>query len=266
MKPIIYDTKFPSMFKKSKPIRPNMNMTQKQFLKRTTGIDMRRFSVMDGGKVIGGVDCMPYDKKRHGLITIIKNVATNTKEAIMSGVRRAGEVMNEKTGYIAETPQQRASYIRQDIERSYARAKSKAYVSGVGSNAIEAIENNPNLDIEEKTQNINKIIRYTREQAELNKQREKVKLQLMQQKAVRTQMYGKGRPKEVRPSNYVPSYTPRSQGNPSAAVQNIFGELSGNRMVSQVEKIGASEKKARELPLQQGGTRVSDFFIIKPKD
>ena len=51
-------------FKRGKSIIPSMNMPQNIFLKRTSGMK-QRFTDHDRDGVISGLDCYPFDKKRH---------------------------------------------------------------------------------------------------------------------------------------------------------------------------------------------------------
>jgi len=54
---------FPKM-KKQKSIIPSIKMPQQRFLKKTTGMK-QRFTDHDRDGVISGLDCFPFDKKRH---------------------------------------------------------------------------------------------------------------------------------------------------------------------------------------------------------
>jgi len=54
---------FPKM-KKQKSIIPSIKMPQQRFLKKTTGMK-QRFTDHDRDGVISGLDCFPFDKKKH---------------------------------------------------------------------------------------------------------------------------------------------------------------------------------------------------------
>jgi len=54
-----------SLFPKQKPIIPNINLSQKRYLKKTRGVQTRRFYDRDGDRVINGLDCFPFNKKKH---------------------------------------------------------------------------------------------------------------------------------------------------------------------------------------------------------
>lgn len=64
-KAIMNNIRFPSMFPKGKPIPHNKGMSQKEFLRRTIGNPTARFSNFDGSGIIAGVDCYPFNKRRH---------------------------------------------------------------------------------------------------------------------------------------------------------------------------------------------------------
>jgi len=60
-------------FKKQRSIIPMIGMSQHSFLKRTSGMK-QRFTDHDRDGVISGLDCFPFDKKRHDYNPqIIKN-------------------------------------------------------------------------------------------------------------------------------------------------------------------------------------------------
>lgn len=66
-KSIMHNVKFPSMFPEKQKIKPLIGMKQKDFLQKTRGMDMRRFSILDGAGVIAGLDCRPFNKHKHNL-------------------------------------------------------------------------------------------------------------------------------------------------------------------------------------------------------
>jgi len=66
MKPIVSIPSGFSMFPKMKPIMPKKRMPQKRYLKQTRGLQTSRFFDFDKDLVINGIDCFPFDKKRHG--------------------------------------------------------------------------------------------------------------------------------------------------------------------------------------------------------
>lgn len=53
------------LFPKMKPVIPRLNMPQKRYLKKTRGVNTSRFGDWDGDRVVNGMDCFPFDKKRH---------------------------------------------------------------------------------------------------------------------------------------------------------------------------------------------------------
>lgn len=66
-KPLISNMNFPSFFSEQKNIKKSIYTTQKSFLKNTPGGQSKRFFDTDKDKVINGLDCFPYNTKRHSL-------------------------------------------------------------------------------------------------------------------------------------------------------------------------------------------------------
>lgn len=63
--PIVDKVVFPSMIPKYPKFKERKNMPNQEFLKKTQGCWHYRFRDSDGDGVVNGLDCFPFDKKRH---------------------------------------------------------------------------------------------------------------------------------------------------------------------------------------------------------
>ena len=104
---------FPKM-KKQKSIIPNIKMPQQQFLKRTSGMK-QRFTDHDRDGVVSGLDCFPFDKKRHGIVSKAKN-----------WIKGEGFRENEEIEQAVENERENLEMTRKENERaSMGAAKRK---------------------------------------------------------------------------------------------------------------------------------------------
>lgn len=100
--PIVDRVVFPSMIPKYPKFKERKNMPNQEFLKKTQGCWHYRFRDSDSDGVVNGLDCFPFDKKRHDKIYSVRPFKEKFAKKIIPTDLDKDYIYNEKTGELTQ--------------------------------------------------------------------------------------------------------------------------------------------------------------------